>query len=141
MKQCNVPGCSAETAGHHLSKYCHDHLTTNDLGRKINFLISSRRDKAKKAGIEWSVDYAYIRSLWPDDNLCPVFNRPFRSGDDGEHGRNDSASIDRKDPRKGYVEGNIQIISKLANSMRQNATPEEEVMMAKWMLEVNNEQV
>ena len=78
-----------------------------------------------------------MRDVFPKDGLCPVFGFELVYGDDGEHGRNNSPSIDRIDPKKGYVKGNIQIISKLANSMKQNATPEQMMQFAQWV--INND--
>ena len=52
----------------------------------------------------------------------------------GKGGRYNSKSIDRKDPEKGYLKDNIRFISRLANSMIVNSTPEQQLQVAVWRL-------
>lgn len=51
--------------------------------------------------------------------VCPIFKLPFTSK--GEY----SPSLDRVDSSKGYIKENIQVISKRANTLKNNATIEE----------------
>jgi len=58
-----------------------------------------------------------LYDVWPQDNQCPIMETIFTIGGDLDT----SPSLDRIDPSKGYVVGNIQIISNVANRMKNSA--------------------
>lgn len=91
---------------------------------------------AKRRGIPIGFDSAqelaiYVKSIVPA--LCPVFQHPFEERGSGFSKW--SPSIDKIDPTLGYVRGNIQVISMLANCMKRDANPEELRVFAKWVLD------
>lgn len=64
---------------------------------------------------------------------CPMLGMPLTTTQ-GEGVVWSNASVDRIDNTKGYVKGNVQVVSRLANSMKQHATPEQLVAFAKAIL-------
>lgn len=89
------------------------------------------KKKGVKLGFSNVADLAtYVVSIKPDK--CPVFNRRFVERGVGFSSW--SPSIDKIDPRKGYVRGNIQVISMLANCMKRDASPEQLKQFAQWVL-------
>lgn len=75
--------------------------------------------RAEQRGLEFNLELEDI--VIPE--LCPVLEVPFQFGSKDNYSY--SPSIDRIDNSKGYVKGNIQIISMKANTMKNSATPEE----------------
>ena len=90
----------------------------------LNRLIMWTKKSAKKRGLEHTIK----RSDIVERVLCPVFKVPFIVGDN-----NWAMSIDRIDSSKGYVPGNVQIISRLANRMKDCATEEQLEQFADWI--------
>ena len=63
----------------------------------------------------------WVATEYPKE--CPIFKTKL---DWGKNGCNiNSPSLDRIDSTKGYVKGNVIIVSMLANCMKANATPEQ----------------
>lgn len=96
-----------------------------------NRLFNSTKHSAIKRNIEHKITKQDIK-----DNIskyCPILNVPFNFDYDGYSPY--SPSIDRIDTTKGYTPGNIQIISIKANRMKSNATKEELLSFANWILD------
>lgn len=81
------------------------------------FLLGQARCRARERGLECTITLEDI--IIPDK--CPVFNTPITLGKD----RKNSPSLDRVDNTKGYIPGNVQVISYLANRMKSNCTTEQ----------------
>lgn len=76
------------------------------------------KGNAKARGIQFCLDLDDI--VVPDK--CPYLGLELKFGTGRP--QHDSYSVDRVDSTKGYVKGNVEIISRLANMMKQDATPE-----------------
>lgn len=71
--------------------------------------------------------YESIQTQWAEDVLLPKFC-PFLEMEISYTNKSPQpnlTSIDRIIPNLGYVKGNVQVISMLANSMKSSATPEQ----------------
>jgi hypothetical protein len=82
-------------------------------------MVYNARTRAKAAGVPFTitVDDIYIPSH------CPVLGIPLVRNPKG--GGPDSPSLDRIDPEKGYVPGNIVVVSNKVNTIKSTATLEE----------------
>jgi hypothetical protein len=97
-----------------LSKYQHVHELKQTL-----FKLAKKR--ALKKGLEFNIELKDIHI----PKRCPILKVPLICS------TRYSPSIDRIYPDKGYIKGNIVVISTLANSMKANATPKELLIFAK----------
>lgn len=86
----------------------------------LRYLLKNVRSRAKKSGIEFSINEDDLE--WP--HYCPVLGMELIRN--SKKGWSDNThSIDRIDNTKGYVPGNVKIISWRANSLKSNASIEE----------------
>jgi hypothetical protein len=88
------------------------------------YLCKEAERRANKLGIPFDLSPDYIYSIWPKDNTCPVFGTEFVIARKNQ-ACDTSASIDRINPRLGYIIGNVAIISGKANRIKNDATQEE----------------
>jgi len=85
--------------------------------------------RAKHASLDKNLEFNLTLADIKIPKFCPLLGIELTSITG--MGRLDSnVSIDRIDSAKGYVRGNIQVTSVLANRMKNSATPEQLVMFA-----------
>lgn len=84
-------------------------------------ILNQARCRAKKKGLPFNITKEDI--VLPKH--CPVLGIELKrhEGQSGWH--DDSYSLDRIDNSKGYIKGNVRIISNRANRLRLDATIEE----------------
>ncbi len=89
--------------------------------------FSRKRENAKKRNIEFTITMEDIE--WPV--LCPVLDIEL---DYDSSGRSEnSVSFDRINPNKGYIPGNVQIVSWRANRIKNDGTAEEHRKIAEYL--------
>ena len=76
-----------------------------------NNIIHAMWKRAKDRAIKYNYDF----NITEDDIIIPIF-----CGDKDNY--ENSPSLDRIDNNKGYIKGNVWVISKKANSMKNSAT-------------------
>lgn len=83
------------------------------------------RSRAKKRGVEFSISFEDIP---PMGEVCPLLGNPFEIG---VHGRSqNSPSLDRKNPKLGYIPGNVWFVGYRANLIKNDGTAQEHEMIA-----------
>ena len=91
-------------------------------------ILNKARHSAKARGLEFNLEIDDITI----PEVCPYFNVPLNTWGESNY----VPSIDRIDNSKGYIKGNIQIISYLANKMKHTATPEQMLTFAKAVIKL-----
>ena len=90
------------------------------------------KHRSKIKNIKCNLDYKYLMEIFPKNKLCPILGVKLLRG------RNimtpNSPTLDRIDPRKGYLKGNVRWVSAKANAMKQDANDKQLLKFADWIL-------
>ena len=83
-------------------------------------LVASALRRSKRDNLEFTL----TRGNCPEiPSHCPITNLELKSRNDGKKGPCDSSpTLDRIDSSKGYIEGNIRVISHKANRWKDDMT-------------------
>lgn len=92
-------------------------------------MSTSAKKRARGLSLPCDIDAPYVLSLCGDK--CPVLGVILKYG--GGAKTKSSASLDRIDASGGYTRGNVQIISLLANLMKNEANTAELVAFSDWV--------
>ena len=90
------------------------------------------KNNAKECGYEFNLEVEDI--IIPTH--CPYLGVQLNFNPNNTH-EHDYFSIDRIDSSKGYIKGNIQIISRLANTMKNNSTIEQLITFSQNVLKIH----
>ena len=104
-------------------KYCEDNYE--------QWILNSAKRNAKEQDLAFDLELSDI--IIPE--ICPYLGHVLTKVR-GAGQLETNASIDKIDPTKGYVKGNVQIISRQANRMKNNATSEQLILFAKNILKL-----
>lgn len=88
------------------------------------------RRRARRKGVPFSITPEYVAGI--AGLLCPVLGLSLLYRVDDGRPSFGSASMDRVIPALGYVPGNVAVIPRRANLLKNNATPDELRRVAEW---------
>ena len=94
------------------------------------YLFWSVKGRANRAGLPFDLKFGDI--IIPD--ICPILGIKLQRNIGKLSRSQNSPSVDRIYPEKGYIKSNIQVISMRANVMKNDASPEELRRFAHWIL-------
>ena len=109
-------------------EYCKKQKSDSHKRHIVHYLWFRAKQRAEKHGYDFDIDEEDI--IIPEK--CPLLEVPLILGDKGNYEY--TPSLDRIDNSKGYIKGNIQVISSKANTMKNSATPEELIKFCKNIL-------
>ena len=98
-------------------------------------MLSNSKIRAKNKGISHNINANDIKEIWPNNNRCPILGKEFEMG--YKKDKSYAPSLDRIEPKLGYIKGNIMIISDIANRMKQDSSLKDLEKFAKYYLKYN----
>lgn len=117
------PGVSNARAKKHKEKLRKE----NPIKARAREAYSDAKKRAAKQGMRFELTAKDVFALMLDATVCPYLNWPLTH----TAGKAKTlASLDRIDSADGYVKGNVQVVSYLANMMKSSATKTELLLFA-----------
>jgi len=102
----------------------------------LPYVLSQKKSTAKEKSIEFNLEVEDI--IIPE--FCPILGVKLAGPYEEPKENEDKYNIDRIDPNKGYTKDNIWVISRKANMIKTNATPEEIFKVGLYLLNIQKEE-
>ena len=83
--------------------------------------------RAKAKNLPFNITEEYVKSITPKDMICPALGIKMNTSVEDLDSK---PSLDRLVPEKGYVKGNVIVVSFKVNRIKADATPEELMKVA-----------
>lgn len=97
--------------------------------RQIAGAKKAAMERAKSKGVPFSLTHQYLVSIYPEDEICPIFGTKM----EWLGNQQNSPSLDRIIPSLGYVEENVAWVSKRANTLKLDRSPKVLRQIADWV--------
>lgn len=125
IKRFSTAVCCSKTSKYGSARWGYRHITGE--------YMRSLHNSAMKRGLEYNITAEYLFEVWnKQDGLCVYTGLPLKIGK-GE------ASVDRIDPSKGYVRGNVQWVVTKVNYMKWDSTEDEFLALCSLIVKKNGE--
>lgn len=102
----------------------------------IRKYLNNARTRAIRDKLDFNLTQEYLESIATDE--CPIFKIKFEWGisgmGKGKH-RDNTPTLDRIIPEKGYVVGNVAFLSHRANRIKDEGSMQEHYAIADWIWE------
>jgi hypothetical protein len=152
LRTCKV--CAEDFESKRYKVYCFDACRRLEHNRKNRLNYRKNHEQEKQRSNTQSREYYYKNTLraliskaksrttvpfditeddFANTGFCPVFGTSYQIGTPY------AMSIDRIDSQLGYTKGNVQLMSRRANTMKNNATKEELKAFARWINRMHND--
>lgn len=102
-------------------------VTERDLLSECKDKYRAKKYNSLREGTEFSIEFQDI--IW--NKYCPILGLEIDYYAEGR--QEDSPSFDRLDPNKGYIKGNVTIVSWRANRLKNDGTAEEHLSIYRFM--------
>lgn len=110
-----------------IASWGRDSWVMDDLSRAQHLRFQRKRQNVKGTGHDWDIEFSDV--VW--NKHCPILGLELDYF--AESTQENSPSFDRTDPNKGYVRGNVVIVSWRANRIKNNGTAEEHRKIAEYL--------
>ena len=98
-----------------------EHNYNSEYDRIRGYIIRNSKYCAKRRGIYFDLKYTDFEL----PEYCPILGIKIEYGAGSDGNAPNHASLDRIDNTKGYIPGNVMIVSRLANAMKNEASFEQ----------------
>lgn len=98
----------------------------NEYDKIRGYIIRNVKFSAKRRNINFDLEFTDFEL----PKYCPLLNIELEYHLEGDWNNFNHATLDRFDNTKGYIKGNVIVISRLANSMKNEATFDQLILFA-----------
>lgn len=110
-----------------LCNKCNSNRVKGETPEKRMFRRAKVRSKGR--GLEFNITLEDVTI----PQFCPILGIELKVHKGSSGGKPESPALDRIDNDRGYVKGNVMVVSHLANMMKSSATTEQMILFAEWV--------